>query len=90
MEQIVDSRVVGGGLQDFRPVQSSSSSSHVPARGHEALQMSLVKVFFALCPKTEEKCEVGSALESESPRQCQLIHAGSSAASRCLGRGPRW
>ena len=27
MEQIVDSRVLGGGLQDFRPVQGSSASS---------------------------------------------------------------
>ena len=27
LEQIVDSRVVGGGLQDFRPGQSSSASS---------------------------------------------------------------
>ena len=27
VEQIVDSRVLGGGLQDFRPVQGSSASS---------------------------------------------------------------
>ena len=27
VEQIVDSRVFGGGLQDFRPGQSSSASS---------------------------------------------------------------
>ena len=37
MEQIVDSRVLGGGLQDFLPEHSSSSSSHDPARVHEAL-----------------------------------------------------
>ena len=30
VEQIVDSRVVGGGLQDFRPVQSSSASADEP------------------------------------------------------------
>ena len=35
MQQIVDIPVSGGGLQDFRPGQGSSSSSHVPARGHE-------------------------------------------------------
>ena len=35
VEQIVD--IPGGGLQDFRPGQSSSSSSHVPARVPEAL-----------------------------------------------------
>ena len=35
VEQIVD--IPGGGLQDFRPGQSSSSSSHVPARDQEGL-----------------------------------------------------
>ena len=35
VQQIVDIPVSGGGLQDFRPGQSSSSSSHVPARVHE-------------------------------------------------------
>ena len=33
VEQIVDSRVVGGGLQDFRPVQGSTASSSV-SPGH--------------------------------------------------------
>ena len=37
VEQIVDSRGFGGGLQDFRPGLSSSSSSHDPARVSEAL-----------------------------------------------------
>ena len=37
MEQIVDFPVPVGGLQDFRPGQSSSSSSHVPAGVHEDL-----------------------------------------------------
>ena len=40
-ERIVEQNVdfsVGGGLQDFRPVQgSAASSSHVPARVSEAL-----------------------------------------------------
>ena len=35
VEQIVDIPVSGGGLQDFRPGQSSSSSSHLPAGVHE-------------------------------------------------------
>ena len=35
MEQIVD--IPGGGLQDFRPGQSSSSSLHVPAGNSEVL-----------------------------------------------------
>ena len=35
VEQIVD--VPGGGLQDFRPGQSSYSSSHVPARAYDSL-----------------------------------------------------
>ena len=36
-EQIVDSPVSRGGLQDFRPEHGSSSSSHVPARDQEGL-----------------------------------------------------
>ena len=36
-EQIVDFPVSRGGLQDFRPGQVSSSSSHVPARDQEGL-----------------------------------------------------
>ena len=45
MEQIVDFPVSGGGLQDFRPGQSSSSSSYFPAGVNESW-MRLVKVFF--------------------------------------------
>ena len=37
MEQIAVSRGFGEGLQDFLPAQSSSSSSHDPARVAEAL-----------------------------------------------------
>ena len=36
-EQIVDFHVSGGFLQDFRPGQSSSSSSHFPAGVYEVL-----------------------------------------------------
>ena len=39
-EQIVD--IPSGGLQDFRPGQSSCSSSHVPAGENRKTQMSLV------------------------------------------------
>ena len=37
VEQIVDFTVSGRGLQDYRPGQSSSSSSHFPAGVHEVL-----------------------------------------------------
>ena len=50
VEQIVDSRRFGGGLQDFRPGQSSSSSSHDPARVSEALDEP-GEGFFALFSK---------------------------------------
>ena len=47
--------------------------------------MSLVKGFFARFPKfKKERCEAGFALESESARQCQPIHAGCSAGGRAL------
>ena len=52
VEQIVDSRV-GEGLQDFLPGQSSSSSSHDPARGFEALDEPGYG-FFALFPKIKK------------------------------------
>ena len=56
VEQIVDFRV-GGGLQDFRPGQSSSSS-HVPAGVHEALG-ELAEGFFALFPKIKKSAMLG-------------------------------
>ena len=45
-------------------------------------------VFFAVFPKLK-KCEVGFALESESARQWQPIHAGCSAGRRVLAGLPR-
>ena len=74
VEQIVD--IPGGGLQDFRPVQSSSSSSHFPAGVLEAPDEPGQGFF-----------RKKSALESESARQCQPIHAGSSApcSSQAVG-----
>ena len=53
VEQIVDSRGFGGGLQDFLPGHSSSSSSHDPARVHEALDGPGAGVF-ALFPKLKK------------------------------------
>ena len=48
MEQIVD--IPGGGLQDFRPGQSLSSSSHVPARAYDAVDAP-GDVFFCTFPQ---------------------------------------
>ena len=66
VEQIVDIPVSGGGLHDFRPGQSSSSSSHVSAR---------VKGIFALFP-VGKKWSVRSRPESQAARQCQLMDSG--------------
>ena len=44
VEQIVDSRVVGGGFQDFRPVQSSSASADQPGVGFSHFSPNLKKV----------------------------------------------
>ena len=52
VEQIVD--IPSGGLQDFRPGQSSSSSSHVPARACDALDAPGDGFFFALFPNIEK------------------------------------
>ena len=51
VEQIVDFPVSGGGLQDFRPGQSSSSSSHVPAHVHEDADEPGQGVFSHFSPK---------------------------------------
>ena len=44
VEQIVDSRVVGGGFQDFRPVQSSSASADQPGVGFSHFSPNFKKV----------------------------------------------
>ena len=62
VEQIVD--LPGGGLQDFRPGQSSSSSLHVPARVPEALDEPGEGFFFALFPNIKK-----SAASASSPSQ---------------------
>ena len=46
-------------------------------------------VFFRTFPPIKKKCEVGFALESESARQWQPIHAGCSAGRRVLAGLPR-
>ena len=53
-EQSVGFPVSRGGLQDFRPGQFSSSSSHVPARDQEGLDEP-GEVFFRTFPR-EQKC----------------------------------
>ena len=83
VEQIVD--VPGGGLQDFRPGQSSSSSLHVPAGISEGLDEPGEGVFRTF-PKLK-KCGVRILPESEGARQCQPMHAGTSApcSSQAVG-----
>ena len=63
MEQNVDFPV-GGGLQDFRPGQSSSSSSHVPARVSEALDEP-GKGFFSHFSPNKKSAKLGSHSGSE-------------------------
>ena len=67
MEQIVD--IPGGGLQDFLPKQSSSSSSHDPARVHEALDGPGYG-FFRTFPQNKKSAtqplRSGSALAADS------------------------
>ena len=63
-ERIVEQNVeflVGGGLQDFLPGQSSSATSSSPA-GVRGSADGLWKGFFALFPKLKKKCDGGLAL----------------------------
>ena len=53
MEQVVDFPVSGGGLQDFRPRQSSSCSSHFPAGVHDVLDEPR-EGFFRTFPKNKK------------------------------------
>ena len=57
-EQIVDFPVSRGGLQDYRPGQGSSSSSHVPARDQEGLNESGEGFFFAFS-KLKKSAKLG-------------------------------
>ena len=72
VEQIVDSRVVGGGLQEFRPGQGSAASSSVsPGHAGEGV--------FRTFPQNKKKCEVESALGVGTECGLYFIHAGGSA-----------
>ena len=64
VEQIVDSRVLGGGLQDFRPGQNSSASSSSPA-GVRGSADELVEGFFRTFPKIQKSAKLGSRSGSE-------------------------
>ena len=75
VEQIVDSRGFGGGLQDFRPGQSSSSSSHDPARVSEALDEpgeGFVRTF----PQNKKKRDTTSALGVGTASALEPMDAG--------------
>ena len=61
-EQIAD--IPGGGLQDFRPGHSSSSSLHVPPRVHEALDEP-GEGFFRTFPQNKKSAKLGPHLGSE-------------------------
>ena len=71
VEQIVG--IPGGGLQDFRPGQSSSSSSHVPARAYDALDAPGDGFCSHFSPK-QKKCEVRFALGVGTAPRVELIH----------------
>ena len=64
MEQFVN--IPGGGLQDFRPGQSSSSSSHDPARASDALDAPGYG-FFLLFPKNKKSATQPPHSRSELP-----------------------
>ena len=74
MEQIVDFPVSGGGLQDYCPGQSSSSSSHFPTGVHEVLDEPGA-VFFSHFSRGQKKCGFRSRPESERARQWQLMNS---------------
>ena len=71
VEQIVD--FPGGGVQDFRPGQSSSSSSHVPAGVHGSADGPGEGVFRTFS-KIKKKSEVGSALGVGTAPRVEPIH----------------
>ena len=80
MEQIVD--IPSGGLQDVRPGQSSSSSSHVPARVHEDAN-ELGVVFFRTFPFKKVRRRVRTRGRNCAP--VEPVHA----ASLCRAHGSR-
>ena len=95
VEQIVDSRGFGGGLQDFLRGQSSSSPSHDPARVHEALDGSSAGVFRTF-PQNKKSATVGPHSSLRVPasvisRTGAASSDGSSAAPAAPAEPfPRW
>ena len=75
VEQIVDSRGFGGGLQDLRPGLSSSSSSHDPARVSEALDEP-GEGFFRTFHQILKKCDTNSALGVGTASALEPMDAG--------------
>ena len=82
VEQIVD--IPGGGLQDFRPGQSSSASSSSPAGVHEDADEPGEGFFSHFFP-TQKKCEGHPGLECESAQGVEPIHAERSSNGSCRG-----
>ena len=74
VEQIAVSRV-GEGLQDFLPGQSSSSSSHDPARGFEALDEPGYGGFSHFSP-ISKKCDTTSTLGVGTASALEPMDAG--------------
>ena len=62
VEQFVD--IPGGGLQDFRPGQSSSSSSHFPAGVHEVMN-ELGEGFFHTFPRKKKSARVAGQVGAQ-------------------------
>ena len=85
--QIVDNPASGGGLQGFRPRQSSSASFSSPAGVHDYADEpgeGVFRTFHQIKKKVRSSVRES---ESEGARQCQPIHAGSSAPYSSLGVG---
>ena len=72
-EQTVD--IPGGGLQDFRPQPSSSSSSHDPARASDALDARGYGGFSHFSPK-QKKCDTTPALGVGTASALEPMDAG--------------
>ena len=77
MEQNVDIPVAGGSLQDFRPVQTSSSVARSPADWLNT-EMGRFKGFFRTFPQNKKKCDTTSALEVGIASALKPMDAGSS------------
>ena len=85
VEQIVD--FLGGGLQHFRPGQSSSSSSHVPDRVPEDADENGEGGFSHSSPRYK-KCQIGSARRVGTECGLYFIHPGSSCGFQRCTREP--